>query len=164
MAMTPAQLAILGTYITTQPDLASEPFTPPGTTEIQRRLNLPATPAGVRTVWRTSMALNVVALSFAPAELEGLSPLNRTRLQTLAMYMALGINPAIEAVRTFFLDVFAGPGGADTRANINRDWTRVCTRVERVYATGTGSQASPATLGYEGPVTYEDVDTARRLP
>lgn len=164
MAMTPAQLLVLSAYIKAQPDLASKPDTPAGTTEITRLLNLPHTPASTGFVWRTAMALNLVALSFDPAELDGLSPLNRTRLQTLAMYMALGINPSLEPVRLFFLEVFSGAGGANTRSNLNRDWTRAASRVEKLLATGTGSQPQPAVMGFEGPVTQEEVATARRLP
>lgn len=34
---------------------------------------------------------------------------------------------------------------------------RNATRVERVLASGTGSDSVPGTLGYEGPMSYTDL-------
>ncbi len=39
-------------------------------------------------------------------------------------------------------------------------WKRTATRGEKVFATGTGSDASPATLNYEGAISYNDVKDA----
>jgi hypothetical protein len=33
--------------------------------------------------------------------------------------------------------------------------------VEKLLATGTGSDGSPATMGFEGPISYQDVQAAR---
>lgn len=38
------------------------------------------------------------------------------------------------------------------------------TNAEKLFATGAGTTPSPADLGYEGPVTAADVETARNLP
>jgi len=162
--MTPAQLVILGAYLQAQPDLASQPFTPAGTTEIQRLLGLPASPVTTAVVWRTSVPLGAVVRAFDPNEFEALNGPNRERLQLLAGFLAEGVDPSSPNVREFFLEVFSGAGGATTRAALLVLWATIASRVERLYATGTGSPASPATLTYTGAVSYEDVDTARRLP
>jgi hypothetical protein len=40
-------------------------------------------------------------------------------------------------------------------------WKRLATRAEALYATGTGSDGSPAILTFEGRITPLDVDQAR---
>jgi hypothetical protein len=40
-------------------------------------------------------------------------------------------------------------------------WKRLASRVEQLFATGTGSDAVPATLGFEGPISVNDVEAAR---
>lgn len=58
----------------------------------------------------------------------------------------------------------AGAGGSSIAAN----WTGVrdaakfnATNAEKLFATGTGSTASPADMGYEGAITATDVLDAR---
>ena len=38
---------------------------------------------------------------------------------------------------------------------------RGATRLEKLYTTGTGTEASPATLDVEGPIGYQEVMAAR---
>ncbi|MGH7947905.1 MAG: hypothetical protein ACREQF_01605, partial [Candidatus Binataceae bacterium] len=114
--------------------------------------------------WKTNVAINEVGKKFNGAELAGLTTGNQTRLQMLAQYLAGGVNPTLIDNRQFFDDVFSGAGGATTRANLLALWKRLATRAEKLYATGTGSDPSPATLTFEGSVTYQEVQQARALP
>ena len=41
---------------------------------------------------------------------------------------------------------------------------RLANRAEKLYATGTGTTASPATMVVEGTITADDVQAARNLP
>ena len=161
--MTPAQLQMLHDYILSQPDLASQPMTSDGDFEIARLLNLGAL-GPTNIVWRTLVPLNTVATAYDPAELDALAANERSRLQTLAMYMPLGVNPSVPNVRDFFNNIFAGPGGIDTRAALRGTWERIATRGERLYALGVGTSADPATLVIEGDLSPSDVNTARNLP
>jgi hypothetical protein len=72
------------------------------------------------------------------------------------------VNPSIASNRAFFDDVFSGAGGTNTRAALLALWKRLATRGEKLYATGTGSDASPATLVVEGAISARDVEEARR--
>ena len=38
------------------------------------------------------------------------------------------------------------------------------TRSQKLFSTGTGSTVSPATMGYEADLTYQDVEAALALP
>jgi hypothetical protein len=160
--MTPAQLQILSDYIESQPDLSALPATPDGDVELAQLLNLNAAPNFA--VWRSLVPLDQVSLAFDSAELDALSPVNRTRLQTLALYMTSGVQPAIPNVRAFFTTIFTTTTGPSTRAALNVVWARRATRVERIYATGTGTGADPGVLTYVGPVSPSDVNSARNLP
>lgn len=160
--LTPAQLAILKADILADPVLAAKPMTPDRAFDIAAAYNLPAAPAF--TVWRTNVTINEVGKKFSGTELAGLTTGNQSRLQTLAQYLAGGVNPSLPDNRLFFDDVFSGAGGTTTRANLLALWKRLATRVEKLYATGAGSDATPATLVFEGSISYQEVVTARELP
>lgn len=76
---------------------------------------------------------------------------------------ALACNPSLPNVRAAFADIFSGTGAGavNNRAHINSLGRRVARRIEKLYATGTGSTATPATLTYEGTISYNDVLNAR---
>jgi hypothetical protein len=166
MALTPAQLTALKNHITASSDLNSQPTGSDGNAEIARLMNLAASPAF--TIWRKSVSITEVGDAINATELAGLSSLNSTRLQTLVALSAAGINPSLSNRRQFFDDIFSGAGGVNTRAALLVLWKRLATRAQKLFSTGTGSDASPATtdsnVGDSFSVTAQDVDSARNLP
>ena len=159
MALTTAQAAALKADILLDPVLGPLLNTSDNAFEIARLYNLPASPAF--TVWKTRVSINDVGKAFSGAELAGLTTGNQTRLQTIAQYLAEGVNPSLLDNRVFFDDVFSGAGGTITRANLLTLWKRSASRVEKLFSTGTGSVAAPATLGFEGQVSYQEIQAAR---
>lgn len=159
MALTSAQLAILKADILATPALAAQPMNSDGAFAIAAYYNSLTSPTFV--VWKTSVAITAVGQTFNATELANLSSLNTTRLQNLAAWLAEGVNPSVTGVRQFFDDIFSGAGGTSTRAALLALWKRPATRVEKLFATGTGSDASPATLVYEGALSADDVQQAR---
>lgn len=157
--LTPPQQQTLKADIAANPDLNSQPHNSDGAFEIARLYNLDAAP--IYTVWKTNVSINEVGKKFNGTELAGLTANNATRLQTIALYLAGGVNPSIPDNRQFFDDVFSGAGGTNTRANLLPLWKRLGSRVEKLYATGTGTDAAPATMTFEGPISYQDVEAAR---
>lgn len=70
----------------------------------------------------------------------------------------LSCNPSLPNVRQAFQDIFSGTGNAAAnRTHLLAAGRRKATRVEDLLATGTGSTASPATMGSEGPLTFQNV-------
>ena len=71
----------------------------------------------------------------------------------------LSCNPSLPNVRQGFADVFSGAQAGPTaqRAHLLAMARRLATRVEKLLATGTGSTGTPAVMGYEGPLSYQDV-------
>lgn len=139
--------------------LDSNPNTDAGNAVIVAAYNALASPAFV--VWKTSVDLGTVGRTFNATELAGLTSLNTQRLQNLAAWLAQGINPSLATIRQFFDDIFSGAGGALTRAALLALWKRNATRAEKLFATGTGSDASPALLVVEGSLTLVNVEEAR---
>jgi hypothetical protein len=160
MALTTQQLQTLRIAIDADPVLAAFPNNPDGHIEIAKAFNAAASPAF--TVWKSNVSINAVGKAFNASELAGLSTLNNTRLQTLAIYLSGGVDPSLTSNRAFFDDIFSGAGGVNTRASLLVLWKRLATRGEKLYATGTGSDASPATLVVEGAISARDVEEARR--
>ena len=115
-------------------------------------------------MWKSLVSIADVGRKINGGELAGLTTLNVTRLQCIATYLAGGISPVLADHRAFFDDIFSGAGGATTRAALLALWKRVASRVERLFATGTGSDASPGTLVFEGAIDVNDVSLALNLP
>ncbi len=157
MAFSHAQLLQLKTAILADPILVAA-IAIPDLGIISEALNAPASPAFI--VWKTMVQLSEVGTSFNGAELATRSTADNTRLQTLAMYLGNGLNPSIIGVRQFFDDIFSGAGGVTTRASLLALWKRLATRAEQILATGTGSNAVPALLTFEGNINNGDIDLA----
>lgn len=157
--MTPAQIAILKSTIQGDGTLNSQPMNTEGAVAIQNLLNAAASPPF--TIWKRSVSISEVGDNIVGNDLAGLSTLNTTRLQTIVLLSQDGVNASLADRRAFFDDVFSGAGGAATRAKLLILWKRLATRGEKIYATGTGSDASPATPGFEGSIDYNDVLQAR---
>ena len=157
MHLTPAQYQALKTAILADPILAALPRNSDSDVAIANALNLNATPNF--TVWKTSVSVTQIGDNFVGSELAGLTTANQTRLQTIALYSPI-VNPSLVDRRAFFDDVFSGTGGQQTRTKLLVLWKRLATRFEKIYAVGTGSDASPATLVIEGILDPQEVDIA----
>ena len=159
MALTIAQLATLKADILADPVLNAQPNTPDGADAIAQVYNAKAIPTF--TVWKTLVSISEAGRKFNGVELGGLTTANHTRLQTIAAFLVEGVNPSLPDNRAFFDDVFSGAGGALTRAALLALWKRPALRLEKLFATGVGSDASPATMIVEGTTNYEEVLQAR---
>jgi hypothetical protein len=162
MALTSAQLVTLKADILADGTLNAFPNNDDGNLAIAAAYNATASPAF--TVWKSLVSIQATGQAFNGTELAGLTTANLTRLQTLAQYLDQGYNSALPDVRQFFNDVWSGAGGANTRANLLVLWKRLATRGEKLYATGPGTDPSPATLVFEGQISKTDVNSARNLP
>lgn len=162
--MTPEQLATLKTAILADPALASQPMTSGGALVIAEAFNLPASPAF--TVWRTSVTQDEVMLNGMDwARVDNLS-VGKARIWSwMFANAANSINPSKANIRTGIDATWVGTA-ADlaVRAAVYVHCKRLATRGEQLFATGTGSNAVPAVMGFEGAITADDVQQARELP
>jgi hypothetical protein len=160
--LTNAQLQTLKAAIIADGALNAQPNNSDGNFAIAVAMNQKASPDF--TVWKTNVSIGEIGKKFNGTELAGLTTGNQSRLQTIAAFLSAGVNPSLIDNRAFFDDIFSGAGGTNTRANLLALWKRFATRIEKLFATGTGSDVSPATLTFEGTLSYQDVQTARDLP
>lgn len=154
--LTEAQRLTLKNSVLADPVLAALPASSNAINDIIAAYSQPA----AFTVWKTRVPIGSVGKGFNSAELGGLTTANTNRLIALAHYLLDGIDPSQASSRAFFDDIFSGAGGVLTRASLAVLWKRQASRLEVLFATGTGTDASPATLGYEGGLSYNEVRIA----
>ena len=159
MALTIAQQATLKAAIAADGTLNAFPNTSDGAFAIAAALNLPSSPAF--TVWKSNVSRTAVFNAFDGGEVESLTTAESNRLQVIAAFALEGVSPFRIDTRALFDGVFSGAGGTVTRPALLALWKRIATGGEEIFATGTGSDADPATLDYEGSLSYQDVYQAR---
>ncbi len=67
------------------------------------------------------------------------------------------INAALANTRQGVADIFSGAGGLAQRTHLLAVGRRTATRAEKLFATGTGTTAVPAVMGFEGSLGFSDV-------
>ena len=160
MALTTQQLATLKAAILADSTLNAYPNTSDGNFDMcAQKLNVVASPAFV--VWKSNVSIRDTGRAYNGAEWAGMTSGNHTRLTDVALWVSDGYDASKADIRDMFNDIWSGAGGATTRSNLLALWKRSALLGEKIFATGTGSDASPATLGYEGSLSYADVTAAR---
>ena len=159
--MTPAQLATLKAAILAETDATFVTHRTAGATGLmQQWFNA----ASTFVVWKARVTVAETGIAINSSELAGLTTANTNRLSVLAAYSGGQFNPSIADVRSGFNDVFGGAGGVNTRAALLALWKRFATRAEKLFATGTGSDAAPGLLVFEGSVSeYEIVQATTQV-
>lgn len=157
MALTTAQLATLKADILANPTLSSQPMNSDGHFFIAQYYNVTASPDF--WVWRTNVPTKDCKTAMVWTEYIGRSAGEREAWQFM---LSNGIiNAADVNVRQGIQDIFSGPSGLQSRTNLTNIARRLATRAETLLATGTGSTASPATMGFEGNLSFQDIELAR---
>ena len=154
--MTPAQLATLKADILADPVLAAKPTNSDGAFYIAAAYNLPASPAF--TVWKSRISTKELrdAVASASTQLDGLTGSKR---EALLWLVAGELDARLVSTRAALDDL---TGGQQTlKAALVAAQKRECTRAEKLFSTGTGTPASPATTTFEGVLSYQDVEAAR---
>lgn len=160
--LTNAQLQALKSAILADPVLSSLPMTSGGALVIAEAFNAIASPDFI--VWRTSVDPNEILRN----------GMDWTRVDNLSVGKAriwewmtrLGtFDPSKANIRSGIDATWVGTA-ADlaVRATVYTHCKRKATKAEQLFATGTGSDASPAVLSFEGALTADDVQQARELP
>lgn len=155
--LTTAQLATLKADILADPTFSAMPNNDDSNFAIAAAYNLAASPAWI--VWKTTVTTADAKDAVNWTEYIGRSQAERDAFQFLLSNHV--INPARPNVRQGIADMFSGQNGATTRNALLAISKRSATRVEKLFSTGTGSDATPATMGFEGTLSYQDVSAAR---
>jgi hypothetical protein len=157
MALTTAQLLLLKNDILADPTLNAFPMDSDGAFAIADLYAVQAAPDF--TVWKTNVPTSECKKAMVWTEFIGRSVGER---DAWTFMLSNGfINPSDSNVRQGILDIFSGGTGAASRTALTALAKRLATRSEQLFSTGTGSNASPATMAVEGRLSYQDVLTAR---
>jgi len=112
--------------------------------------NLPASPSF--WVWLSTSTLAAVGMAIKMSDVGNLTTANSTRLQVSFQVRPGGFTPANQDDRSLFGGLFSVSGASGTRANLLAIWQRLATRIEKMFATGTGTQVT-GDLNSDGSVT-----------
>jgi len=159
MALTSAQSATLKDAINADPVLNELPLTLDSGYEIAIQLDQPATPDFI--VWKTSVTVDEIMRNGMDwARVDNLS-VGKARIWDWMTRLGT-FNAAKANIRAGIDAAWVGTA-ADlaVRALIYTHCKRPATRAEKVLATGTGSDAAPAVMGYEGKLVPQDCFDAR---
>jgi len=155
--MTPAQQATLKTFIEADATLNALPRNSDGYLDMARLLNLEATPAFV--VWKTSVPVDDIMRN--GMDWTRVDNLTNGKARIWDWMTRLGsFNPSKTNVRAGIDATWVGTApDLAVRASVYTHCKRNATVFEKLFATGTGTDASPATMVLESPVNYQEIDT-----
>lgn len=155
MSLTPAQLTTLKAAILA--DQGAEPFYTIGDLSgLAEYMNAAASPA--KTVWRTAVSKDEITQNgFDWTRLDNLS-IGKARVwDGLFDNAARSMNPAKVNVRAGIEAVWAGNAqDLAVRAQVYVHCKRPASRIEAIFAVGTGTDAVPATMAFVGPVNFSE--------
>lgn len=154
--LTPAQLATLKAAILADAALDAFPNTSDGCYEIAIAMNMPASPNFI--VWRSALTpeLSRAAIVSGAEQLDNLTVGKRDAL----LYLATGTLDCRNTAVRSAIDNLCGTQNT-LKASIVAAEKRKATLAEKIFASGTGSDAAPATTTFEGTISYSDVQQAR---
>jgi len=168
MALTLAQQQTLKAAIAADGTLNTYPLNSSGAFDIAVLINQVAVPDFI--VWRTDVKESEVTgnTSAEATTWDWTAYISRSQGERDGWGRMFGISGTLDAskvnVRQGMADIFSGGTGVAQRAHLLAIAKRKASRFEQWLATGTGSLASPATMGVEGPIGYQEVEAARNLP
>lgn len=159
MTLTLAQLQAINADIAANGDLNVFPNNSDGNSAIAAIYNITASPNFV--VWRTKVPMTEIMLNgFDWARVDNLS-VGKARIWDWMLGTG-SLDASKSNVRAGIDATWVGTApDLAVRAAVYVHCKRVSSRIEKLLSTGTGSDASPATMGSEGPVSYQNIEAAR---
>ena len=160
MSLSPAQNVIVKANTLASLDMNTLPNNADGDYEIARLYNLPAT--GTWIVWLTDSTAADIGNAWVGTDIDGMSALNMQRLQLMLASSPSGVFDMSRADRRAgFENPFGASASNASRVAMRAAWKRQATRLEKLLSTGTGSDATPATMGFVGAVSPQEITNAR---
>jgi hypothetical protein len=165
LELSAAQKTTLKTYI--DANLAAIPNTESGAFQVAAALNVTASPDF--WVWRSRVPEHEITGTVSPDATSWSWTAYIARSQgerdgwARIFNSSFTCNPSLANVRQAFADIFSGTtnNAPAQRTHLTAICRRKATIAEKLLATGTGSTASPGTMGAEGEVTWADVMNIR---
>jgi hypothetical protein len=157
------QLQTLKTYIDADPVLSLVELSPDGAYLIAEELNKLATPTFV--VWKSKVTLDEIQQNgFDWTQVDNLTEPKSRTWEWLFNNSDRSINPSKLNVRAGINEIWQGTAGKlAVRDQVYVHCKRSATVLEKIFATGTGTDQDPATMAVEGRIFYGEIVQARGL-
>ena len=159
MSLTTQQQATLKAYIVADSTLNALPNTNVGNSQIADTLNAQASPGFYLWLTAYTPELKAAAIDNGITQVDNLTASKRDTL----LWWANRTHDASKSSTQAAMSDLCGSQNTLKTALIDGA-KRKARVVEKILATGTGSLASPATAGFEGTLTPDDVEQMRSLP
>ena len=155
MPLTTAQRVSLANHIrsNTDPDVVAA-LAGRNDTELARLYNLNSS----FVVWRTNISPEEYREAINWTEVALLTDGQARIWEWVTQSMTAPIDASSANVRQGLSDTFAA--GTSTRTDMLQVAKRFSNIGEQIFASGTGSNVSPGTLGFEGVITIDDIGRA----
>lgn len=160
MSLNPEQQAALKAFVEADSALSQFPHTGDGAYALAEALKADASPAFV--VWRTNVTQDeIMQNGFDWVRVDNLSVGKARIWEWLFNNSSRAMNPAKINVRAGINETWKGTA-ADlaVREAVYTHCKRNANVLEKIFATGTGTSVSPATMGVEGSIPYHEVQSA----
>jgi hypothetical protein len=159
VTLSTTQLQALKAAIAADQALAALPINTDSAYAIAEAFNAAAAPTFV--VWRTDVSATEIGNAWVGTDIDGMTSINMQRLQLLLASSAGGSFDMSRADRRAgFENPFGTNANNASRVAMRASWKRSATRAERLFATGTGSDAAPGSMTFEGSISFADVVSA----
>jgi hypothetical protein len=156
MHLTTQQQQTLKTYIQADPVLGTVQPGAEGAFTISVALAVNASPAFI--VWRSDVKSDEIGNAWIGTDIDGMSSLNMQRLQLMLQSSSTGIYDMRRSDRRAgFENPFGTNVSNGSRVAMRAAWKRNANVMEKLFATGTGSDASPAVTAVEGTLSVNEV-------
>lgn len=157
--LTSTQKQLLATYIASKPEWAVLPKNSDTAFFIADELNKEDTSAFV--VWRTSVPQDEITQNgFDWVQVDNLTTGKARIWDWLFNNSNKTINPSRVNVRAGIAECWKGTAALlAVQAVVLGHCKRNASVIEKLFAIGTGTTLSPATMSFEGPISYQDVES-----
>ena len=162
MHLTEAQRATLNTDILADPALAALPQGNPSALTIANAYNAIVVDY---IAWRSNVTADETGNAWVGTDIDGMASLNMQRLQLLLASSTVGVYDMRRSDRRGgFENPFGTNSNNASRVAMRAVWKRPASRLEKLFASGTGSDASPAVTTLEGTVDYHEINLVMGWP
>jgi hypothetical protein len=109
-------------------------------------------------VWRTNLSPAEYREAIVWTEVDALTVGKARIWEWVTQQMTAPIDASKVNVRQGLMDCWAS--NTTTRTQLTAAAKRAASKAEKLFATGTGTTATPGTLGWEGTLSYTDIGLA----
>ena len=152
------QLAAIKADVLADPTLSAY-WTAGNPAAIAAAYNVEATPNFF--VWKTSVSPEEYIEATVWTEVDALTVGKARIWEWVTKGQTAAINPSKVNVRQGLADCWAS--NTTTRTNLLAAGKRLANKVEKLLATGTGTEGTPATLTFEGQIQWPDINAAMEV-